>query len=149
MDIGQAGKFDLILLLEVSKKAGDLDKLLIMCKEMLSNEDGKIVIMARPKSPSPPLPECCRPIWRELSYTRDEILAAINNAELQSTCVSSSVPVSIGKFDWEAILYTGNITVVKMCPKCTEQEIAKFCKSQSPQVAFEEKLNVFLIRLKS
>lgn len=57
-----------------------------------------------------------------------------------------SVPITVPKFDWEAILFSGTIPVVKNTPKCTEKVITDFCKARPANICFEEKLSMFLLK---
>ncbi|VDM84483.1 unnamed protein product [Strongylus vulgaris] len=85
-------------------------------------------------------------LWRKLMLTREDINAAVKAAELNSTTFSAAVPISVDRFDWEKIMYSGCFPAVKNTPKCTEKEIRDYCNNISGKVAFEEKLNIFLLR---
>ncbi|VDP01822.1 unnamed protein product [Heligmosomoides polygyrus] len=134
------GKFDVIILNEVTHEISDMAIFFRKLKTLL-NDDAPIVILSRPKNPPLPVPDCCLLLWRKLAPTREEILAA---AKAQS--FSAAVPVSVDRFDWEKILYSGCFPAVRNTIKCTEKEIRDYCNNISGKVTFEEKLNIFLLK---
>uniref|UniRef100_A0A914RYN4 Uncharacterized protein n=1 Tax=Parascaris equorum TaxID=6256 RepID=A0A914RYN4_PAREQ len=67
-------------------------------------------------------------------------------AEFSFAGFTVSVPITVPKFDWEAILFSGTIPVVKKSPKCTEKVITDFCKARPANICFEEKLSMFLLK---
>ncbi|KAK6754540.1 hypothetical protein RB195_013499 [Necator americanus] len=144
-DIEDIGMFDFIILNEMTHELPDMAAFFKKLKVLLK-ENAPIVVISRPKNPPLPVPECCLMLWRKLAPTREEVQAAVKAAELTSTMFSAAVPVSIDRFDWEKILYSGCFPAVKNTPKCAEKEIRDYCNNISGKVAFEEKLNIFLLR---
>ncbi|VDO34452.1 hypothetical protein V3C99_014906 [Haemonchus contortus] len=144
-DIKDIGLFDVIILNEVTHEISDLAVFLNTLKVLLK-DNAPIVILSRPKNPPIPIPDCCLLMWRKLAPTREEITAAAKAAEMSYTCFSASVPVSVDRFDWEKMLYSGCFPAVKNTVKCTEKEIRDYCNNLSKTLKFEEKLNIFLLR---
>lgn len=144
-DLKSAGKFDVVILKELTQEVGDLGELLGKIRETFGDNGGKVILMTRPKNPPLPLPEVCLPLWRKLAFSREEVTAAANKTEMQCVCFSASVPCTVPKFDWEAILFSGCFPVVKSASKCTADVITNFCKARPPKIAFEEKISMFLL----
>ncbi|CAI5450224.1 unnamed protein product [Caenorhabditis angaria] len=143
--IAQLGPFDLILVNEISHDISDFDAFFKTLKTLLSDA-GQIVIFSRPKNPPLPVPDVCLVLWRKLMCTKEEILAAANQAQLNSACFSVAVPISADKVQWENILYSGCFPAVKNTPKCDEKVIRDFVVSKNGKFDFEEKLLVVMLR---
>ncbi|VDM47489.1 unnamed protein product [Toxocara canis] len=139
------GKFDVVLMTELTKEAGELSDLFVRLRNLFDGS-GKLIILARPKNPPLPLPEVCLTLWRKLAVSRDEISDAAKKADMSFAGFSVSVPVTVPKFDWEAILFSGCIPIVKNSPKCTDKVITDFCKARPSNISFEEKLGMFLLK---
>ncbi|VDM63622.1 unnamed protein product [Angiostrongylus costaricensis] len=139
------GMFDVIIFNEVTNEISDLGgffkKLALLLKD-----NAPIIVLSRPKNPPLPMPECCHLLWRKLAPTRDELISHVKAANLNHTCFSASVPVTVDRLEWEKILYSGCFPAVKNTAKCTEKEIRDYCNRISGKVAFEEKLNIFLLK---
>ncbi|CAD6199980.1 unnamed protein product [Caenorhabditis auriculariae] len=143
--LSQIGKFDLIIVNEISHEIKDMAVFFNALKALL-NPNAPIVIFSRPKNPPLPVPEVCLLLWRKLAPTREEILAAANAAELNSTCFSAAVPVSVDRAVWENLLYSGCFPAVKNTPKCDERCIRDYCSSIKGKLSFEEKISIFLLK---
>ncbi|KAK6028761.1 hypothetical protein OSTOST_05153, partial [Ostertagia ostertagi] len=144
-DIKDIGSFDLIIVNEVTHEISDL-AIFFKNLKLLLKDNAPLVVISRPKNPPLPIPECCLLLWRKLAPTREEIVAAAKAAEMNHTCFSAAVPVSVDRFDWEKILYSGCFPAVKNTVKCTEKEIKDYCNNLSKTLKFEEKMNIFLLR---
>ncbi|WKY11501.1 hypothetical protein Q1695_003231 [Nippostrongylus brasiliensis] len=144
-DIDDIGMFDVIILNEVTHEISDMAEFFKRLKVLLK-ENAPIVVLSRPKNPPLPVPESCLLLWRKLAPTREEIIAAAKAAQLNHTSFSAAVPISVDRFEWEKILYSGCFPAVKNTIKCTEKEIRDYCNNISGKVAFEEKLNIFLLK---
>lgn len=145
-DIQASGQYDVVILKELTKEIKDLGALIVQIRKIFGEEKGKIILMTRPKNPPLPLPECCIPLWTKIAFTREEVIDASNKAGMVCTCFSASVPCSVPKFDWEAILFSGCFPVVKNSDKCTSEVITNYCKSKPPKISFEEKISMFLLK---
>lgn len=99
-DLEDIGKFDVIILNEVTHEISDMAIFFRKLKTLL-NDDAPIVILSRPKNPPLPVPDCCLLLWRKLAPTREEILAAAKAADMTQQSFSAAVPVSVDRFDWE------------------------------------------------
>uniref|UniRef100_A0A0M3I4W0 Methyltransferase n=1 Tax=Ascaris lumbricoides TaxID=6252 RepID=A0A0M3I4W0_ASCLU len=139
------GPVDVILINELTNDVGDISELFNRMRKLFDGA-GKLIILARPKNPPLPLPDVCLTLWRKLALTREEISDAAKKTEFSFAGFTVSVPITVPKFDWEAILFSGTIPVVKNTPKCTEKVITDFCKARPANICFEEKLSMFLLK---
>ncbi|CAO4379813.1 unnamed protein product [Caenorhabditis nigoni] len=143
--ISQRGPFDLIIFNEISHDISDIDKLFKTLKGLLTDA-GTIVLFSRPKNPPLPVPDVCLMLWRKLAATKEELMASANAAQLNTTCFSAAVPISVDKVQWENILYSGCFPAIKNTPKCDERIIRDFCVAKSGKFEFEEKLLIVMLR---
>lgn len=143
--IAQRGPFDLIIFNEISHDISDIDNLFKKLKGILA-DNGQIVLFSRPKNPPLPVPDVCLMLWRKLAATKEELLASANAAQLNSTCFSAAVPISVDKVQWENILYSGCFPAIRNSPKCDERTIRDFCVAKSGKFEFEEKLLIVMLR---
>ncbi|KIH62565.1 hypothetical protein ANCDUO_07153 [Ancylostoma duodenale] len=70
------GTFDFIILNEMTHEVPDMAAFFRKLKVLLK-DNAPIVVLARPKNPPLPVPECCLMLWRKLAPTREEVLAAV------------------------------------------------------------------------
>ncbi|RCN40371.1 hypothetical protein ANCCAN_13693 [Ancylostoma caninum] len=75
-DIEDIGTFDFIILNEMTHEVPDMAAFFRKLKVLLK-DNAPIVVLARPKNPPLPVPECCLMLWRKLAPTREEVLAAV------------------------------------------------------------------------
>ncbi|KAE9416474.1 hypothetical protein Angca_000055, partial [Angiostrongylus cantonensis] len=144
-DIDDIGMFDVIIFNEVTNEISDLGAFFTKLS-LLLKDNAPIIILSRPKNPPLPVPECCHLLWRKLAPTRDELISYAKAANLNHTCFSASVPVTVDPLEWQKILYSGCFPAVKNTAKCTEKEIRDYCNRISGKLAFEEKFNIFLLK---
>ncbi|CAP29073.1 Protein CBG09529 [Caenorhabditis briggsae] len=139
----QRGPFDLIIFNEISHDISDIDKLFKTLKGLLTDA-GTIVLFSRPKNPPLPVPDVCLMLWRKLAATKEELMASANAAQLNTTCFSAAVPISVDKVQWENILYSGCFPAIKNTPKCDERTIRDFCVAKSGKFEYIKTIRLLL-----
>ena len=147
-DIAGIGKFDAIIANELTHEIADLGAFFTALKALLK-PGAPIVVITRPKNPPIPIPEVCLTLWRTLAPSKEEFMSAASAAQLSSLFFSAAVPVTVDRKEWEEILYAGCFPAVRNTHKCGEPEIRNFINGKSGNIAFEEKLSIFLFRAQS
>lgn len=139
------GKYDAIILKEVTHEVEDLATFLDALRSMLKDDDCRIFLICHPKNPPVPLPDPAIPFWRKLAPNREELLNAARQKEMGISCYSASCPIKVEKKDWGNIIKCRYFPSVKKAEKCTDKEIRDFINSKpSRYMEFEEKLLMFL-----
>ncbi|CAJ0929474.1 unnamed protein product, partial [Mesorhabditis belari] len=143
--IEELSTYDVIIVNELTHEIPEIGQFFKALKKHL-NPGAPIVVLSRPKNPPLPVPECCLLLWRKLMPTKEEITAAAAYAQLGYTTFSAAVPISVDRFQWESMLYSGCFPAVRATIKCGEPEIRQYCNKLSPKVNFEEKMSIYVFR---
>jgi len=139
------GKFDVIILKEVTHELETLATFLEAARSMLKDDDCRIFLFSHPKNPPVPLPDPAIPFWRKLAPNREEIINAARQMEMGQSCYSAACPIKVQKADWGNIIKCRYFPAVKKAEKCTDKEIRDFINSKPSRfIEFEEKLLMFL-----
>jgi len=140
------GKFDAIVLKEVTHEVEELTTFLNALRSILKDDDCRVFLICHPKNPPVPLPDPAIPFWRKLSPNREEIIKAAKEVEMGQSCYSAACPIKVLKQDWGNIIRCRFFPAVKKAEKCTDKEIRDFINSKpSRMLEFEEKLLMFLL----
>jgi len=139
------GKFDVIVLKEVTHEIEELPTFLDAARSMLKDDDGRVFLICHPKNPPVPLPDPAIPFWRKLAPNREDIIKAAKQVEMGQSCYSAACPIKVLKQDWGNIIKCRYFPAVKKAEKCNDKEIREFINGKpSKFLEFEEKLLMFL-----
>lgn len=101
------GKFDIIILKEVTHEIEELHTFLEAVRSMLKDDDGRIFLISHPKNPPVPLPDPAIPFWRKLAPNREEIIKAakqVRKFSISSLVSSYVASASLGGNGSELLL---------------------------------------------
>lgn len=91
-ELNALGKFDVIIVHEVTHEVEDLVLFLQKLKELLKSDDARIFVLAHPKNPPPPIPDVAVGFWRKLAPNREDVILAAKSVSAgwitKEICVS-------------------------------------------------------------